>query len=336
MKNYLKSLFISIVLLLFSCADETQDNYVKISGNALGTTFHITYKVQAEPVADASIDSLFHVVNKSLSTYWSDSDISKINAGDTSVIVDGFFEEVFQKSKKVHKETGGFFDPTVGVLVNAWGFGPGKELKHISKKDIDSLLELVGFEKVNLVNGKVRFKKPGMYLDFNANAKGYAVDVIGRFLESEKISDYMVEIGGEIRARGKNPHGKLWKIAIEDPNFDGSRSYNRYITLDNESIATSGNYRKYKIDPVTGIKYAHTIDPKTGYPAKSDLLSASVIAKSDCADADAYATALMAMGYERSKKFLKKHPELKSFLIFVDKDGKTQTFHTENLTLLQN
>jgi thiamine biosynthesis lipoprotein len=144
----------------------------------------------------------------------------------------------------------------------------------------------------------------------------------------------MIEVGGEIRTRGKNASGKYWKIAIEKPNFDGSRSYQAFIGLKDESIATSGNYRKFKIDMKTGKKYAHTIDPKTGYPAKSDLLSASVISGMDCADVDGYATALMAMGLEKSIIFLKKHPDLKSFLIYIGEDGEIKTFKTDNLTLI--
>jgi len=330
MKNILYSF---MILLLFSCQSQNE-KYQRLEGNALGTTFHITYKDKLHRDLVKDIDSLIHIVNHSLSTYLPESDISRINAGDGTVVVDKMFKEVFEKSKRIYQETDGIFDPTIGVLVNAWGFGPGKEINDISKKTVDSLLQLVGFDKVSIENGKVIKKKEGMYLDFNADAKGYAVDVIGRFFEENGIQDYMIELGGEIRARGKNDKGKNWKIAIEKPNFDGSRSFQAFLELEDESIATSGNYRKYKIDKKTGKKYAHTMDPKTGYPAKSNLLSASVIAKLDCADVDGYATALMAMGLDRSVKFLKAHPELKSFLIYIDKKGEVKTYKTDNLTLI--
>ena len=192
-------------------------------------------------------------------------------------------------------------------------------------------MTFVGFENLRIKNGFVIKKFEETYIDFNAIAKGYAVYVIGRFLESKKIKNYLVEIGGEIRARGINLKKAPWSIAIEKPNFDNTRSYQSIIKLVDESIATSGNYRKFKIDTITGEKYAHTMDTKTGFPSKSNLLSASVISKKDCADVDAYATALMAMGLEKSKLFLQKHPELKAFLIYTEVSGEIKTFNTANL-----
>jgi thiamine biosynthesis lipoprotein len=322
----------TLFLLLFSCI-EKHHPYRKLAGQALGTSFHITYQDNKNRSFEKEIDSLIHEVNRSLSTYLPESDISKINSGNTTVVVDAMFEEVFAKSKRIFKETDGIFDPTIGILVNAWGFGPGRKINNISKKTIDSLLQYVGFDKVKIINGHVLKERKEIYLDFNADAKGYAVDILGRFFEMQGIQNYLIEMGGEIRTRGKNAKGKYWKIAIEKPNFDGTRSYQTFLELKDESIATSGNYRKFKIDQKTGMKYAHTIDPKTGYPAKSDLLSASVIAKLDCADVDGYATALMAMGLEKSKILLENHRELKSFLIYVDAKGDVQTFKTDNLTL---
>ena len=323
-------LFLSFFMLI-ACANK--NDFKKIEGQALGTTFHITYQ-EVTTINKKQIDSLIHLVNKSLSTYIPNSDISKINRGDRTVIIDDLFLEVFNKSDKIYKETKGAFDPTVGILVNAWGFGPEKEINNLNKQQIDSLLLFVGFDKLAVKNRKIYKEYPEIYLDFNANAKGYAVDVIGRFLELKNINNYLVEIGGEIRARGMSSKGKPWKIAIEKPNFDGSRSFQTAIELNNESIATSGNYRKFKIDKKTGLKYAHTIDAKTGYPSKSNLLSASVISKLDCADVDAYATAFMAMGFEKSKLFLEKHSELKAFLIYSDEKGEINTFVTPNLEIL--
>ncbi len=325
---------ILILFLLFACLScnyQHDTAYNKLEGYALGTTFHLTFQETDNQINEKQIDSLIHLVNKSMSTYIPNSDISKINRGDTNLIIDEMFQEVFLKSKKIFKESGGAFDPTIGILVNAWGFGPDGSIENLDSVQIKSMLELVGFDKIKIENNKIIKKYSKTFIDFNAIAKGYAVDVIGRFLEMKGIINYLVEIGGEIRARGVNQKELAWRVAIEKPNFDGSRSFQSTIELKNESIATSGNYRKFKIDMETGKKYAHTIDTKTGYPSKSNLLSASVIAQLDCADVDAYATALMAMGLKESKVFLDKHKELKVFLIFSDERGEINTYITNNL-----
>ena len=304
-----------------------------MEGLAFGTSFHITMDDRGGQVFEADIDSIIHAMNRSLSTYIPNSDISRINNGDTTVIVDELFQEVFEKSARIFTESDGAFDPTIGTLVNAWGFGPGDAIEGMEQNEVDSLLVFVGFQKLKLENSKLIKEHPEMFLDFNANAKGFAVDVIGRFLEQQGVSNYLVEIGGEIRARGKNAKNQIWRVAIEKPNFDGSRSFQTILALNNEAIATSGNYRKFKVDASTGEKYAHTIDTKTGYPSKSNLLSASVIGEIDCADVDAYATAFMAMGLEKTKVFLDQHHELKAFLIYGDENGTLETFTTDNLSI---
>lgn len=328
-----KILFLVIFTLLWSCAKETQSQFQRLEGLAFGTTFSLSIDDAEKKVSESDIDSLIYIMNKSLSTYIPNSDISRINKGDSTVVVDLLFQEVFEKSAKIYQETDGAFDPTIGILVNAWGFGPEMSLDQINQKTIDSLMHYVGFDKVVLKDKKVFKKHPEMYLDFNASAKGFAVDVIGRFLESKKIDNYLVEIGGEIRARGLNQKRQPWRIAIEEPNFDGTRSYQTVIALNNESIATSGNYRKFKIDSLSGEKYAHTINTQTGYPSKSNLLSASVIGNFDCADVDAYATAFMAMGLDKTKLFLDKHKEIKAFLIYSDPEQGLKTYKTENLII---
>ena len=306
-----------------------------MEGLALGTSFHITYKESKEGLHEKEIDSLIYLINKSMSTYIPSSDISKINGGDSTIVVDDFFEEVFYKSKRIFEETDGAFDPTVGIVVNAWGFGPDGQIANLDSSQVNGLLKYVGFNKLSLEDGKIKKKYQEIYIDFNAIAKGYAVDVIGRYLEMKEMEHYLIEIGGEIRARGLNTKGKNWKIAIEQPNFDQSRSFQSIIELSNQSIATSGNYRKFKVDSITGEKYAHTMDAKTGYPSRSNLLSVSVISEEDCADVDAYATGMMAMGLQKSKIFLKRYPNLKAFLIYSE-DGKTKTFGTNNLWLYKN
>lgn len=323
----------SIVLIfiysLFSCSQNTTPELKTLQGNAIGTTFSIKYIDSKDIDYQFKIDSLIMAINKSTSTYIPTSDISRINDGDTTVVVDAFFEEVYTKSAKIFEETDGDFDPTVGILVNAWGFGPEDEIADLDSLKIDSLLTYVGFHKVSLKNKKVTKMYPQIYFDFNAIGKGYLVDVIGRLFEQNKVANYMVEIGGEIRARGVNQDNIPWKIAIENPNEDGSRSFATVIQLHDESIATSGNYRKYR-KTTAGKKYVHTINTKTGFASESNLLSASVIAKSDCADVDGYATAFMAMGLEKSKTFLEKHPELKVFLIYVDENHDMKTYKSAN------
>lgn len=325
----MKNLLFVIVLFLFISCKEKDTNLKTIVGNAIGTTYSIKYVSESNLNFEKKIDSLVEAINKSVSTYIPTSDISKINKGDTTVVVDHFFEEVFLKSEKIYVETDGFFDPTVGVLVNAWGFGPEKSIKNLDVAKIKSLLTFVGFNKVKLNNNKITKLYPEIYFDFNAIAKGYLVDVVGRLFEQNEIENYMVEIGGEIRARGVNQHNEFWRIAIENPNEDGTRTFATTVQLQNESMATSGNYRKYRISP-DGEKYAHTINVKTGFATESNLLSASVISKLDCADVDGYATAFMAMGLEKSKEFLKNHTELKGFLIYANENGELQTYKSSN------
>ena len=325
MKNFL---FIFSLFLLFSCENNTSD--VKfLQGNAIGTTYSIKYIDTGNNGFNLKIDSIIKVVNKSTSTYIPTSDISKINKGDTTLVVDAIFEEVFKKAEKIYKETDGDFDPTVGILVNAWGFGPEGKVEDLDSLKIKSLLKYVGYNKVKIKNKKVIKEYPEIYFDFNAIGKGYLVDLVGRKFEASNIENYMVEIGGEIRARGVNQKGIPWTIAIENPNFDGSRTFATTIQLHNESIATSGNYRKFRTSK-DGKKYVHTINTKTGYATESNLLSVSVISKSDCADVDGYATALMAMGFEKAKAFLEKHNELKAFLIYANEKGEMQTYKSAN------
>jgi thiamine biosynthesis lipoprotein len=325
MKN---CLFMLILLIFFSCEDTKTDLKI-IEGNAIGTTFTIRYITAESNNYESKIDSLIAAINKSASTYIPTSDLSKINKGDTTVVADANLQEVFIKSEKIYKETDGAFDPTVGILVNAWGFGPEKPIENMDSLTVATLLKFVGYDKVRLENGKIKKLYPEIYLDYNAIAKGYLVDMVSRMFEKNGVANYMVEIGGEIRARGQNEKGTPWKIAIENPNTDGSRSFATVIELKNESIATSGNYRKFKVKE-DGTKYVHTINTKTGYAKESNLLSASVISKSDCADVDGYATAFMEIGFEKSKDFLKNHPELKAFLIFVDDKGAMQTYKSDN------
>ncbi|WP_179022303.1 FAD:protein FMN transferase [Winogradskyella forsetii] len=316
-----KSLILLIgVIAFFSCQKEPKN--IKLSGPVFGTAYNIQYYSEDDTNYKKQFDSLFSVINESMSTYIPDSKISKINRGE-AVDIDDHFIRVFETSKAVYRTTQGVFDPTIGAVVNAWDFGPEGKITNIDSTAIDSLMKTVGFNRMGLKNNKI-VKRGQSYLDFNAIAKGYAVDVIGEFLESKNSQDYLVEIGGEIRARGINLEKKSeWKVGIDDPNFDGEQSYSKVISLKDESMATSGTYRKFKIDD-NGNRYAHIIDTKTGYPSKTNILSVSVIAE-DCMTADAYATAFQAMGIERVSSFLERHPELKVYFIYEDKNKSLKT-----------
>ena len=320
-----KIILVVVLGLFYSCSSQKEKEVLRLEGFVFGTTYHITLLHDTSISFQKSIDSLFDSVNNALSTYIPTSAISKINSGDTTIVVDPYFREVLQKSKRIFKETDGFFDPTVGHLVNAWGFGPEKSKIQLDSALVLKKMELVGLDKISLDKGKLKKDYPGMYLDFNSIAKGFGVDVVGRFLESKNCTNYLVEIGGEIRTRGKNAKGKRWRVAIENPNTDGTQTFYTTLELSNESMATSGNYRKYRITD-SGQKYVHTVNPKTGFATESNLLSATVISELDCADVDAYATAFMAMGVLSVQEFLKTHTTLKVLLIYVAEDGSMQEF----------
>lgn len=308
-----------IVFGLNSCKEQIKNK--RISGAVFGTTYSVIY--DAPVIYQKQFDSLFKVVNSSMSTYMPGTIISKINR-DEDVIIDAHFENVFKASEMLYKTTNGIFDPTIGAVVNAWSFGPKGEIKALDSLKIDSLMHSVGFHKVNIDKNKVKKKHPNTQIDFNAIAKGYAVDVIAAFLTSKKCSNFLVEIGGELRAKGINAEKqKPWKVGIDKPNFEGTQSVFKAINLKDKAMATSGTYRKFKVDK-NGKRYAHIIDAKTGYPSKSKILSVSVIAN-NCMIADGYATAFQAMGIEAVKLFLKAHPELKVLLIFENEKKQLET-----------
>lgn len=319
--NSPRFLVVFFVLLTLSSCEKKE--LVRLNGSVFGTTFSIIY--YGSEHYESEIKNLFDDVNKSLSTYIPNSDISRINKGEKDVKIDALFKEVFQKSERIFKETEGYFDPTVGDLVNAWGFGPKKPLNDLDSSKVRSLMKYVGFNKVKVVDSRVVKEYPETYFDFNSIAKGYGIDVIGRFLEQKGIKNYLVEIGGEIRTRGVKPDGKLWTVQLDNPNTDGTRSAYTVLQLTDKSMASSGNYRKFRIAE-NGQKYVHTINPKTGYATESNLLAATVIADLDCADVDAYATAFMAMGLERTKSFLESKPELKVILIYANEKGTLVEF----------
>ena len=313
----------SSLFTLISCKNEI-NTPIKLQGFVFGTSYNIIY-YDVGISFEEEIIQLFEDVNNSISTYIPTSDISRINSGDSGVIVDAYFKEIFSKSERIFKETKGYFDPTVGNLVNAWGFGPEKPLNNLDSSSVKDLMKFVGFDKVTIENNQVIKKYSETYFDFNSIGKGYGLDIIARFLESKKIKNYLIEIGGEVRVKGTKPEGKIWTVQLENPNTDGTRSAYTYLQLTNSSMASSGNYRKFRMAP-TGEKYVHTINPKTGFALESNLLAATVIAELDCADVDAYATAFMAMGLEKTVKFLEAKPYLKVVLIYVNEAGDLAEF----------
>lgn len=315
--------------LLYSIFCTAQTEPIKIEGSAQGTTYHITYFDKKNRDLQPEIEQLLKDFDKSVSTYIPNSIISRINSNQKNVKVDKYFIACYKKAKEVWKNTNGAFDPTVYPLVNAWGFGPGKKEK-IEKEKIDSILKFVGFHLIELKGNKIIKKDPRVALDFNAFAQGYSVDVVSEFLNSKGIYSYIVEIGGEVYANGKKPNGENWCIGIEKP-IDNKTSQNplkAVAKLENLAIATSGNYRRFIIED--GVKYAHHIDPKTGYPTKNNLLSASVFSK-QCIASDANATGILVMGLEKTKAFLQQHPELQAYLIYSDEKGNYQIYETPGI-----
>ena len=324
------SLLIASVLLLFSCNSETEVSSHEFTGEALGTTYMVKYYSDDEIEFEKSLDSILNEINSSMSTYITKSDISRINRGDTTVIVDDHFVKVFNTSDKIYKESNGFFDPTVGSLVNAYGFGPGEALKKIDSVKLDSLRKLVGFDKIRINdNGTIQKENPAIYLDFNAIAKGYTIDVIAEYLKAKNIENYLIELGGELRASGKNLENEAdWVVGIDDPNQgEGPRQLQAKVKLSNSAMATSGNYRKYRLDSVSGQKYVHTINPLTGKAERNNILSATVIAET-CMLADAYATAFMALGLERSKDVIENLNNIEVYILYSTEEGGMKVFST--------
>jgi thiamine biosynthesis lipoprotein len=321
--------FIFIVFFICSSCKETIYPLVKISGFAQGTTFNITYENSVGKNYNQAIDSILKKIDNSLSIYNLGSIISRINKNDPSAITDEYFNTVFKKSVEINELSGGAFDITVGPLVNAWGFGP-EARKKMDKTKIDSLLLLVGMNKIKLNGNKIIKENPNCKIDVNAIAQGYTVDVICDFFDKEGLKNYLVEVGGEVRGKGCKANNKKWRVGIDKPENDTipDRKLQAIIELENKALATSGNYRKFYEE--NGVKYSHTINPKTGYPAKNTLLSVSIIAN-DCTTADALATACMVIGLDESRQMLKKLSDVDAYFIYCDESGNYKTEYTEYL-----
>lgn len=310
-------------------AQQQTAQYLTCEGSVFSTFYHITYKSSKDMQAD--IDSILSSVDNSLSAFNKDSQITKLNNNITTK-TDKMIRDVFVLAQEVSENTNGAFDVTVAPLVNAWGFG-FKNKENVSDSLIEELKSHVGFRKLCLKGNDLIKEDPNIMLDFSAIAKGYGVDAVGHLLEKNGIKDYMVEIGGEVRLRGVNPKGEPWNIGIVKPDLDPmgtNEELEQVLHITDISMATSGNYRNFYVKG--NKRYAHTIDPRTGYPISHSLLSATVLA-TNCATADAYATAFMVLGMEGAINVLEQHPELKAFLIYSDAKGNYATWHTDNLQI---
>ncbi|HNT94197.1 MAG TPA: FAD:protein FMN transferase [Bacteroidales bacterium] len=327
--NNLISICSAIALTLFSCTP--QPEYAELNGLTQGTTYHIV--VEKTPGLDImalrqEIELLFTEIDNSLSIYNDSSVISAINA-NRSNLTDTLFREVFRASSQISSESGGLFDITIGPLVKAWGFGPDA-IKRFDESMLDSLLALVGMDKVRLEGDRIIKADPDMFIDVNAIAQGYTVDLVADLIVRSGITHCLVEVGGEVRTVG-DKHGMGWKVGIDTPadgNYVPGADIQARIRLDNLALATSGNYRKFFVED--GIKYSHTIDPRTGYPVRHTLLSATLIAPTG-AEADAWATACMVGGKDEAIAFIEKYDFLEGYLIYSDEDGIMKSWISEGL-----
>ncbi len=326
MTNRIKNAIYSLILLLsiltvywYRTSQKPKYHENRLQGKTMGVIdYHIRYRALAKQSFQKPIDSLLTTFNSALSTYIEDSEISRFNKSKKGIALKSpFFYPILKKTSYIHQLTQGAFDPTVMPLVNYWGFGPDK--KKISKHQSfsDTIMEYVGWNLISYTQDSVFKKHEKVALDFSGIAKGYAVDLIAKFIEDQNVENYLVEIGGELRCRGTNSKGKSWLIGIENPTFNqtdkkSQKPFARKIRLHNQAVATSGSYRNFYM--IDGKKYAHTINPKTGYPVTHNLLSVSVFAP-DCLTADALSTALMVLGEAKGKTLIDQNPEWKAIFI---------------------
>ena len=318
-----------VALMLASCSKQPQK--MVLQGLAQGSYYAITYYDAEGRNFQHEVDSIFHAVDMSVNLWVDNSIICKVNRNE-NVVLDDIFIDNFNISQKAAELSGGCFDPTIAPLVEAWGFS-AKEGIEITPEMIDSLKLFVDYRSVHIENGRVIKANPAMKLDFNAIAQGYTSDMIGTFLESKGVSSYIVDVGGEIMARGHKPDGKPWVVGIEKPSadWDSERVIQHRVELSDKGIVTSGSYRKYV--ERDGKRYSHSIDPMTGYPVDHQLLSATVVAETSVW-ADALASICMVMGMERSLELINGMDGVEAYYIFVNDQGELETFATDGLKLL--
>lgn len=328
-------------------ANTESKEYFAIQGKTMGTYYNVRYSGEERVHLKQDIDSLLEFINLEVSTYIPHSTISRFNQAKAAFSLtynpvtkaeeasyeNAHFKANLQRSREIYDQMEGYYDPTVMPLVNYWGFGYTEKRKvtEVDSVKVDSLVALVGFDKINWDRSEDQLQKsqPEMQLDFSSCAKGYGVDELARLLARKGIGDYMVEIGGEVVVKGKNPKGKAWSIAVSLPKEgSGMEEFQTILELKDIAVATSGNYRIYY--KVEGEKYAHIISPITGFTEKSNLLSVSVLAK-DCLTADAYATAFMVMGLEKAMAFAQQEPSIEAYFIISQADGSMTVSYTDGI-----
>lgn len=326
--------FLFILPVIFAVTSCQSDNNIesRIQGFTQGTTYSIKwYHDRSIPdrKVNNGVERLLEAIDNSLSTYNPESVISLVNRNE-EVVLDTMFITVFNRSYEIWELTGGAFDITAAPLINAWGFGPDAT-KRFNESIKDRLMELVGMDKIQIVQGKILKSDPDMCLDVNAIAQGYTVDVLYNYLSGLGLESFLVEVGGEVRTRGTKPENQAWIVGLDKPS-DGNITPGLYrqadIKLVDKALATSGNYRKYFVED--GIKYAHTIDPKTGYPVRHKLLSATIITD-DCMTADALATACMVVGLEEARELIMKIGNIDAYLVYSDDEGEFNTWFTDGM-----
>ncbi|MCD8297683.1 MAG: FAD:protein FMN transferase [Prevotella sp.] len=320
-------LLLLIVVVVIVVRRQHTTPYRSSEGLVFGTLYHITY--QSDRDLQSEIDSVLNDVDNSLSPFNKNSVITKVN-NNIDIVVDSMFTEVFTLAEHISDETDGAFDITVAPLVNVWGFG-FKNDSQPSRAVIDSLLHIIGYQKVCLKGGRVVKKDKRVMLDCSAIAKGYGTDQVARMLRNKGVDNFMVEIGGEIVTQGINTKRLPWKIGVTKPTDDTlqtNKELQTILNVNDIAMATSGNYRNFYYKD--GKKYAHTINPKTGYPVQHNILSATVLAN-DCATADAYATAFMVVGLEKAQEILDNHPEIMAYFIYSDKNGNNAVWFSPTM-----
>lgn len=320
-----------LICIVLLCCFLTNCNTVEkqqFFGTTQGSYYSITYYDEQNRDYRHEFDSIFKEIESTLSLWDENSIIRRVNRNDTTVVINKIFTDNFNYAIAAAELSDGFFDPTVGPLVQAWGFH-FKEGMEMTPEIVDSLKQLVDYRKIKIENGKVIKENHNMTLDFNAVAQGYTTDVIGDFLISKNVNNFLVDVGGEILARGRKPNGDLWKVGIEKPadNKESERIVQKIVELDNRSIVTSGNYRKYV--ERGGKRYSHSLNPKTGYPSENSLLSATVICD-NTAWADCLASICMLVGIDKAKEILEAQDNIKAYFIYLDNDGEVKQLTINN------
>ena len=329
MKYSIGLIFVLSFLLLSAC-NVPADHKIAFVGETQGTYYRLTYFADDTVVSQRELEVLLQEFDNSVSVYNPTSLVSRVNNGDTTVKVDDYFIQTWNVSQDVSVKTNGAFDITVGPLVEAWGFS-FREKTPLASIHIDSLRSLVDYSKITLLDGKIHKENSNMHIDFNAVAQGVSVDVVSDLLTSKGVKSYLVDIGGEVLAKGYKPGRQPWRVGIEKPNDNAAygEEMQAIVALSNKSLATSGSYRKFYME--NGVRYSHTINPKTGYPVTHTLLSVTVITDV-CGYADAWATAMMVLGPEEAQKLTISLPDVEALLIYTGEDGNITTWASKGFS----